>query len=380
MMDKPLALLGGLTAREFLRDYWHKQPLLIRGALRDVGAPADFEVLAELARRDDVESRLIENRAGGRWHVEHGPFQPARLARLPESDWTLLVQSVNHHLPHVSDILWRFNFLPYARLDDLMISYAPPGGTVGPHFDSYDVFLLQVGGKKRWQVGSPDNDQLEDGAPIKVLSSFDALQSWELEQGDMLYLPPKFSHYGVALEPGMTYSIGFRAPTTQELAEQFLTYLQDTLCLDGRYADPDLEPPRHPAEISESMVEQVQDMLKAIRWDRDGVGEFLGCYLTEPKNHVFFDPPEDPLDEDEFAKAILRDGLVLDLKSQMLFRNSICFVNGGIHAGMDSDLPVWRELANQRRLAGQAISDGMTETLYAGYLSGWWRPANPIVD
>ena len=197
MKDQAIPLLGGLTAEAFLAEYWQKKPLLIRQAVQDLDPIVDFSVLKQLAVRDDVESRLVEYRAN-RWHLEQGPFRPSRFQRLPETDWTLLVQSVNHHLPHIADLLWRFDFIPYARLDDLMISYAPPGGTVGPHFDSYDVFLLQVGGKKRWQISAQSEAQLGlvEDAPLKILKSFVADQTWELEEGDMLYLPPKYAHTG----------------------------------------------------------------------------------------------------------------------------------------------------------------------------------------
>ena len=279
-------LLGGMSPEQFLAEYWHKKPLLIRGALTDVGPLADFSVLSQLATREDAESRLIEYR-NGRWSLERGPFRPARFRRLPETDWTLLVQGVNQHLPHIDEILWRFNFIPYARLDDLMISYAPPGGTVGPHFDAYDVFLLQVGGRKRWQISTQHDDDFIEDAPIRVLKDFRCEQEFLLEHGDMLYLPPKCAHHGVALDPGMTYSIGFRAPPAQELATQFLVHLQDRLCVDGVYADPGLRLQQDPARIGDDMIDQVSRLLEQVRWDRATVGDFLGHYLTEPKAHVF---------------------------------------------------------------------------------------------
>ncbi len=371
-MNKAIDILGGMDAETFLRDYWQKAPLLIRQAIPDVGQPVDFAWLSELASRDDVESRLIEYRQD-RWKVEHGPLSARRLAKLPDSDWTILVQSVNHHLPHIADILWRFDFLPYARLDDLMISYAPPGGTVGPHFDSYDVFLLQVGGRKRWQISGQEDVSLVDGAPLKILQRFDADQTWELGHGDMLYLPPKYAHYGVALEPGMTYSIGFRAPTRQEMVTQFLVYLQDRLCCDGMYADPDLAPIAEPGRIGADMVEQVSAMLQAIQWDRDTVTDFLGHYLTEPKAHVFYDAPEEELDEDEFAQALAENGLRLDLKSQILFTESGVYANGERLEITESDRPHWQALANRRRLAAGVYPDTLTEALYDGYLHGFWH-------
>ncbi|NWK78539.1 cupin domain-containing protein [Aquitalea sp. LB_tupeE] len=369
---KPMTLLGGLTPEAFLKEYWQKKPLLIRGALTDVGPHVDFKCLSELAMQEDVESRLIENR-NGRWHLERGPFRPARFRKLGETDWTILVQNVNHHLPHIDKILWQFDFIPFARLDDLMISYAPPGGTVGPHFDSYDVFLLQVGGKKRWQISSQADDDFIPDAPIRVLQDFRVEEEFVLEHGDMLYLPPKCAHYGVALEPGMTYSIGFRAAPAQELATQFLVHLQDHICLDGRYADPELQRQADPARISEEMVEKVSQMLSQIVWNKDTVSDFLGHYLTEPKPHVFYDSPDDELDEDEFASEISLRGVELDRKSLILFHQEMFYCNGEVLEIEPDDVAVWQQFANQRHLSAADIRPSLLGVLYEGYLNGYWH-------
>lgn len=369
---KPMTLLGGLTPEAFLKEYWQKKPLLIRGALTDVGPHVDFKCLSELAMQEDVESRLIENR-NGRWHLERGPFRPARFRKLGETDWTILVQNVNHHLPHIDKILWQFDFIPFARLDDLMISYAPPGGTVGPHFDSYDVFLLQVGGKKRWQISSQADDDFIPDAPIRVLQDFRVEEEFVLEHGDMLYLPPKCAHYGVALEPGMTYSIGFRAAPAQELATQFLVYLQDHICLDGRYADPELQRQADPARISEEMVDKVSQMLSQIVWNKDTVSDFLGHYLTEPKPHVFYDSPENELDEDEFANEVSLHGVELDRKSLILFHQEMFYCNGEVLEIEPADVALWQQFANQRHLSAADIRPSLLGVLYEGYLAGYWH-------
>jgi 50S ribosomal protein L16 3-hydroxylase len=369
---KPMTLLGGLTPEEFLQDYWQKKPLLIRGALTDVGPHVDFKCLSELAMQEDVESRLIENR-NGKWHLERGPFRPARFRKLGETDWTILVQNVNHHLPHIDKILWQFDFIPFSRLDDLMISYAPPGGTVGPHFDSYDVFLLQVGGRKHWQISSQADDDFIPDAPIRVLQDFRVEEEFVLEHGDMLYLPPKCAHYGVALEPGMTYSIGFRAAPTQELATQFLVYMQDRICLEGRYADPELQRQPDPARISDEMVDKVSQMLSQISWDKQIVSDFLGHYLTEPKPHVFYDAPDDELDEDEFATELAKAGIELDRKSLILFRNEMFYCNGELLEIEPDDVAVWQQFANQRRLSATDIRPSLLDQLYQGYLTGYWH-------
>ena len=372
-------LLGGMSAEVFLREYWHKKPLLIRGALRDVGAPVDFDWLSQLAQQEEVESRLIESRKGG-WHVENGPFRASRFKRLPESDWTLLVQSVNHHLPHIDEILWRFNFIPYARLDDLMISYAPPGGTVGPHFDSYDVFLLQVGGRKRWQISAQTDDAFIEDAPIRVLKDFRVEEEYILEHGDMLYLPPRYAHYGVAMEPGMTYSIGFRAPSAQELATEFLVYMQDRICVEGRYADPGLQWQSDPARIPQAMVDEIAQTLAQIRWDKALVADFLGHYLSEPKASVFYDAPEDELDEEDFAACVQRDGVRLSRKSQILYTESLLYCNGEILDVDAESVACWQRFANQRFLAGEDVRDSMLIALYQGYLDGYWLPESIEVE
>lgn len=374
---KPNPLLGGLTPETFLQDYWHKKPLLIRGALADVGEPVDYRWLAKLAAQEEVESRLIEYK-NGKWSLERGPFRAGRLRKLPASDWTLLVQNVNHHVPHIADILWRFDFIPYARLDDLMISYAPPGGTVGPHFDSYDVFLLQVGGKKSWKIAAQDDMTLIEDAPLKILKQFDEEQEFVLEHGDMLYLPPRYAHYGVALEPGMTYSIGFRAPSAQELATQFLVYLQDRLQVDGMYADPDLRWQAEPARIGDQMIDKVLDTLKQVRWDRDSVADFLGHYLTEPKPHVFFEGEEETLDADEFAESIKKQGITLDLKSLILYVDGMLYCNGEKLEIDNGDVAAWQQLANRRSLPGAAITATMLDLLYEGYQIGFWHPVQSV--
>jgi len=229
-------LLGGLSPTRFLREIWHKRPLLIRNAIPGFAGLLSPAEMRQLACRDDVESRLIRG-SGSDWQLDHGPFRKSDFRRLPETEWTLLVQSLNQFLPEADALLARFNFIPHARLDDLMASYAVPGGSVGPHFDSYDVFLLQGQGHRRWQISTQTDLALIDDAPLKILRRFKAEDEWVLGPGDMLYLPPHVAHYGVAVDACMTYSIGFRAPAAEELAHGFLMHLQDTLALEGRYAD-----------------------------------------------------------------------------------------------------------------------------------------------
>jgi 50S ribosomal protein L16 3-hydroxylase len=349
--DTPLQLLGGLTARQFLRRYWQKKPLLVRQAVPGFTGFAGLETpsqLLELACSPDAESRLVAQH-GKSWQLERGPLPRAILRRPRKTPWTVLLQGVNLMLPAGDELLRRFGFIPYTRLDDLMVSYATDGGGVGPHFDSYDVFLLQGMGCRHWQISTQDDHTLVDGLPLRILKHLQVEQEWLLEPGDMLYLPPQCAHNGVARGECMTFSIGFRAPPTQELALQFLTHLQDTLALEGRYADPDLRPQEHAAQISETMVLRVERMLRAIRWQRDDVAAFLGTYLTEPKPHVFFDPPEHPASERGFLRQAQRAGLHLDIRSQMLFFGARFYMNGEVLEAASGDIALLRELAGARR-------------------------------
>jgi len=362
--------LGNLTPDEFLAKYWQKKPLLIRNAVAQFDWLPELADLVELAGRDDVESRLVEYKRGV-WTCDAGPFRPARFRRLGESDWTVLVQNVNHHVPFANALLQRFNFIPQVRLDDLMISYAPAGGSVGPHFDSYDVFLLQVGGKKRWRISSQNDLQLVADAPLKILERFEPEEEWVLEHGDMLYLPPKFAHEGVALESGMTWSVGFRAPTAQELGGAFLDFLRDRIELDGIYADPDLAVTHEPGRVPADFTQRIQAMLAGIRWDEDTVREFLGGYFSEPKSHVFYDGPDDLPNEKAFARSVEKQGIVLDLKTVMLYDDARIYINGESLDVEPAAHPTLHRLANERALPPAKYPTNVIKALLACYECGY---------
>lgn len=366
--------LGGLTAQEFLDKYWQKKPLLIRQAFPGFGGALTPDELAGLACEEDVQSRLVLEQRG-KWKLENGPFDVARFSTLPKKDWSLLVQGVNHFLPEGEALLRQFDFIPTARLDDLMVSFAPDGGGVGPHFDSYDVFLLQGHGQRLWRISEQKDMALVEGAPLRILKHFDTMQEWLLEPGDMLYLPPRYAHWGIAVGECMTWSIGFRAPSSQELGTQFLSYLQEQVCLDGIYADPDLELQEHPAEISMRMVAKVESMLQSIKWDKTDIASFLGEYLTEPKPHIVFDPPR-RMTKQKFQDQLAKTGLRLDLKSQMLMHGSKVFINGESVEVEQATLPLLRKLADDRALpAIRAVEASMAQVIEllwlwhsAGYL------------
>jgi 50S ribosomal protein L16 3-hydroxylase len=367
-----LPQLGGLTAKQFFRDYWQKKPLLIRQAFPDFSGLLSPEELAGLACEEQTQSRLIIQK-NGNWKVEHGPFAETRFTRLPKRDWTLLVQEVNHFLPQATSLLQKFSFIPSARLDDLMVSFAPDGGGVGPHFDSYDVFLLQGIGKRLWRISDQHGHELVEGAPLRILRHFETKQEWLLEAGDMLYLPPRYAHWGIAVGDCMTYSIGFRAPTRQELAMQFLSHLQDTLTLDGLYSDPDLVEQAHPAEIPAQMTDKIHDLLKSVTWNRADVTHFLGIYLTEPKAHVIFSRPQ-RITLEKFIARLHKKRIELALQSQILFGSDQIYLNGeAVQARSDTGIAL-RKLADERfLLPSETYSANLSKLLYTWYLAGYLR-------
>lgn len=368
---KKFSPLGALTPAEFLRDYWHKKPLLIRQAFPDFTPLLSRDDLFRMAQSEDVESRLITH-FKQKWNMQNGPVDS--LPAITQKQWTLLIQGVNLHDDKADDLLRQFRFLPDARLDDVMISYATDGGGVGPHFDSYDVFLLQAHGKRRWRIGPQKDLSLVEGMPLKILKNFQVEQEFVLEPGDMLYLPPQYAHDGIAEGECMTYSIGFRAPSFQELGEAFLQFMADSIDLPGRYADPDLAPSKHPAEISAPMLAKISDELNKVRYTPDDIAIFLGEYLSEPKASVVFASPERQLTPARFAQAAAKKGVSLSRKTQMLYRGKHVFINGESFAAGRSDKIALCALADNRRLDGEAVvksSIDVQEALYTWYEDGW---------
>jgi len=367
------ALLGGMTPTQFLRRHWQKRPLLVREAIRDFAGPLSRDALFTLAMRDDVESRIVF-RQRGRWSLANGPFRRSDHRALPARNWTLLVQSVNLHLLAGDALLRRFDFIPYARLDDLMVSYAAPGGGVGPHFDSYDVFLLQGAGRRRWRISRQRSLALEPGLPLKILARFRPQRSWVLAPGDMLYLPPQIAHDGIAVDACTTYSIGFRSPSAQELAVAFLDWRRDRVAFDGRYADRDLAPAREPARIGEAMRSHVTATLRRLRWDGREAARFLGSFLTEPKPQVVFEAPARPLDAARFRRAAERRGLRLNSGTQLLYDDRHLFINGEPLGWPARGARLLKRLANRRQLDnGELDASAPFALLHRWYCDGYLR-------
>lgn len=379
---RALALLGGITPTKFLAEYWQKKPLLIKQAIPNFAGLLTPDELAGLACEDEVQARIISYKKDT-WSVKNGPFDEAIFSKLPKRDWTLLVQSVNHFLPEATDLLSLFDFIPHARLDDLMVSYAPTGGGVGAHVDSYDVFLLQGSGRRNWQISAQTDLSLIEGAPLKILQNFEPEHEWVLETGDMLYLPPQIAHLGVAeTDDCMTYSIGFRAPKIKELAHEFLNYLQDNLGqdnlgqnnADGLYTDADLALQKHPAEISGNMVKKVSGMLQTLTWDEQHVADFLGTYLTEPKPDMVFEKKR-KIAKAEFTKRLATKTLLLSLKSQLLFTHDHFYLNGEKLAVSSEIKETIMHFADKKYLNITVLQHNIykacSDALYEAYLAGY---------
>ncbi|CRM76182.1 MULTISPECIES: cupin domain-containing protein [Pseudomonas] len=308
--DIPLQLLGGITAREFLRDYWQKKPLLIRQAIPDFESPIDADELAGLALEEEVESRLVIEHGERPWELRRGPFAEDAFSTLPEREWTLLVQAVDQFVPEVAELLEHFRFLPSWRIDDVMISFAAPGGSVGPHFDNYDVFLLQAQGKRNWKIGQMCNSEsaLLQHADLRILAEFEESAEWVLEPGDMLYLPPRLAHFGIAEDDCMTYSVGFRAPSAAEVLTHFTDFLSQYLTDEERYTDADAQPVSDPHQIQSDALDRLKSLLAEHMSDERMLLTWFGQFMTEPRYPELVAGEE--LGEDDFISS-LQDGAIL---------------------------------------------------------------------
>lgn len=379
-LDQPWPLLGGLSAQTFMRKYWQKKPLLIRQAIAGVVSPVSRAEMFELAGRDDVESRLVVQggpskgkKAAPEWALHHGPIARARIPKLNQPRWTLLVQGLDLHVPAAHDLIKQFRFVPDARLDDLMISYASDGGGVGPHYDSYDVFLLQVHGTRRWRIGPIKDASLLPDMPVKILANFEPEEEYVLEPGDMLYLPPRWAHDGIAEGECMTCSVGFRVPETTELAREVLTRLTEGLEPEDPpklYKDPKqaatAEPGRIPADLQQFAMDAIERALK----DPIALKTALGEMLTEPKPRVWFDISDEPLPDGA--------GVVLDAKTRMMYDDHCIFANGESWRAAGADARVLRELADKRCLSAAKVakvSESLRCLLDQWVDDGWAHPA-----
>jgi 50S ribosomal protein L16 3-hydroxylase len=365
-------VLGGLTPSQFMRRHWQKKPLLVRQAMPGVMPPASRAALFALAERDDVESRLVVRQATS-WTLRQGPLPRRALPPLVRTDWSLLVQGLDLHVEAAHALLRPFRFVPEARLDDLMVSYATEGGGVGPHIDSYDVFLLQVQGQRRWRIGPCRQPQWRTDVPLKMLAGFDATDEWVLAPGDMLYLPPGWAHDGVAVGGDcMTASIGFRAPTAGELAQALLPLLADSMEADGpRYRDAGFGPVAHAGLVPAPLQAFARQALDSALADGVLVERALGQWLTEPKPRVWF---EAGAAQAPAAAAVL----ALDRKSRVAYDTHDFYLNGESYLVRGRDARVLRTLADDRFLplpALRGLSPSAREAVDDWVAQGWahWK-------
>ncbi len=365
--DSPLPLLGGLSPATFMKRHWQKKPLLIRQAIPGFVPPLDRRALFQLATSEAVESRLVTQAARG-WQLRHGPF--ATLPPLKRAQWTLLVQGVDLHDDAAHALMQRFRFVPDARLDDLMVSWASDGGGVGPHFDSYDVFLLQATGRRRWRIGRQRDLSLREDVPLKILSHFEPEQEWVLEPGDMLYLPPRWAHDGIA-EGGdcMTCSIGFRSPQRGGLAAELLQRLADEHEDTALYRDPGQGATAAPAAMPPALGVFAAEAMQRLMSDQRLLDCVLGEVLTEPKPRVWFDEP---------AQAWSEGAVRLDRRTRMLYDASHVFINGESLRAAGADARLMRRLADDRALSAHSVrraSAGARAVLAQWHEAGWLHRA-----
>jgi 50S ribosomal protein L16 3-hydroxylase len=352
-LSRALPLLGGLSAAEFMRVHWQKKPLLVRGAIADALPDIDRRRLFALAARDDVESRLVIEDCD-RWSMRRGPIPRRALPPIAKLGWTLLVQGVDLHDDAAHELLQRFRFIPDARLDDAMLSFASDGGGVGPHVDSYDVFLLQTQGRRRWRIGRVARPRLRSDVPLKMLAGFVPGHEWLLEPGDMLYLPPGWGHEGTAVGPCITCSIGFRAPEARGLAGEALQRLSEAVAEEGEarhrhgklYADADQPPTDRPARIPVSLQRFCDAAIDAVLRNRRGRRRALGEVLSEPKPGTWFARAD--------ATAI-DAGVVLDRRTRMLYDEDHVFVNGESYRASGMDAKLMHRLADERYLVAADV-------------------------
>jgi 50S ribosomal protein L16 3-hydroxylase len=385
-LNEPWALFGGISPEQFMKRYWHKKPLLIRGAIPAFGlsaqnheplaSPIAYEELLRFADQDEVESRLIQSKP---WRFKQGPFQKKAIPKADQPDWTLLLQGMEAHHPAAAKILSWFRFIPDARLDDLMISVAGIGGGVGPHFDSYDVFLIQMSGRRQWRISEQRDLSLNPNLPLKILQKFRHEHEWVLEPGDMLYLPPHVAHDGIALDAGcQTWSVGFRSPSFKELLQEGLWRLAESLEdlpeLERKFSDPHQTATSAAEQLPEELIKQLRRQLASLNLDK--IDRFLPgitAYLSEPKQQAFFDGPKKPLNPSQFLKNLSNVALLPNPQTRILSLGRTVYCNGDnvTKAQTPEIVTAWNLLAAAKILKSRKLKMVSKTSLYEAYLAGW---------
>ncbi len=375
-ITQALPLLGNISPRQFMQHYWQKKPLLVHQAVSGFKPLLSRSELFELAANQDAQTRMVIQQPGKKpgWAFRQGPFERRALPPLKQPGWTILVQGVDLHVQSAHALMNQFRFVPDARLDDLMISYATDGGGVGPHFDSYDVFLLQAHGQRRWRIGRQKDLSLQPDVPLKILTHFVPEEEHVLQPGDMLYLPPGYAHDGIAIGECMTYSIGFRIPKKAELARELLQRVaedaEDALG-EVLYRDPTQVAVAQPAHIPPKMLEFAEKAVAQALKDPQALARGLGEYLTEPKPNVWFEAVQVP---------VLRGsgrGVVLDRRSRMMFDARHVFINGESFVAGGRDAERMQRLANQRALTADELKglSAQAAALVQNWAdAGWLHP------
>jgi len=389
-IKEPWALLGGISPERFMKEYWQKKPLLVRGAIPAfkltklsgelLDSAISMEELAQLSTLKTVESRLVQSAP---WTLNHGPFKAKTLPKLTDPDWTLLVQGVNAHHWAAQTVMSWFKFIPEARLDDLMISIAGPGGGVGPHLDSYDVFLIQMAGHRNWRISTQKNHRLKEGLPLKILENFKPTADWVLEPGDMLYLPPNVAHDGIAVDAGcQTWSVGFKAPNYKDLISEILwrttEALEQDATLNQLYADPQQLATQDPALIPQPLVQAICAKLNHIRWTKSDISCTLASVLSEPKPQIYFTPPKQLLDLQNFRRAIAVQGIRLSPISKILHDQEFCYLNGeNVSDNQEADWNLWLKISKNQYLTNNdcrklsLLIDDTQNPWFEAYCAGW---------
>lgn len=378
-MIKPLNHIADLTVEQFMTEHWHIKPYLFRQAFPNFEPICDLDTIAEMASDEDIESRLIQYGKKG-WSLEHGPFEA--LPAMNKKAWTVLIQGIDHHLPEAYDLLQLFRFIPDARLDDVMLSLASDGGGVGPHYDSYDVFLLQMHGTRRWKIGPLQNMDLEEDVPLKILKNFEATEEFVLEPGDMLYLPPNYGHDGVAQGTCSTLSIGFRAPTQAEVLAGILRDLADQVegnpeMQNTLFSDPGRGIQNNPAELPDDLLNFGLDLFKQYTSKLPEIQRSTGCLLTEPKPHVYFVNNTDDQELHEIISTLAVRGIALSMKTKMLFKDKFFFINGEcVNPTDELTVKQMQMLANQREMdpsdAAEALKNPEFQYFLLGFVKAGW--------
>ena len=355
----------GMSPAEFLSRFWQKKPLFVRQGLADFADPLTPSELAGLACEDGVESRLVDSTT---WRVRFGPHPENAFRKLPKTRWTLLVQEVQRFVPEAADLLDAFSFLPNHRIDDVMVSFAPKGGTVGPHDDSYDVFLVQGQGRRRWRLDARKNRDrtLEPNLDLKILKRFEPQQEFVCERGDVLYVPPGVAHHGVALDDCLTYSVGFRAPNRGELWHELVHDAAETQAAAVLYRDPDISPCTHPGEIDLASRERIREMVRALDLSDDAIDRFFGRFTSRLKPDHDLVPPPREMRVSDFSKRWRRgDALVRSEECRFsYFRSgrSLLFYYGGHEIELSPALrPVAELVSEQRHFSSRDLSASLAK-------------------